>query len=98
MIALNQHVSDCHAGIPKTRNPRRQVFALPVLPPNQTPAKPIIPNQNSGPGTATMSRSQAGAQAANDDMRHISHLNLDDAFGALQVTKFNFQLPMLLFF
>ena len=41
MIALNQHVDECHAGMPK-----REVFALPILPPDKTPARPIIPNHN----------------------------------------------------
>ena len=46
MIALNQHVDECHAGMPKRRVPKREVFALPILPPDKTPARPIIPNHN----------------------------------------------------
>ncbi len=67
MIALNQHVTACHAGIPKRRVPKKEVFALPVLPPNQTPAKPIIPNHNSGGGGGGGRRSAAGTVAFVDE-------------------------------
>lgn len=46
MITLNQHVDECHAGMPKRRVPKREVFALPILPPDKMPARPIIPNHN----------------------------------------------------
>ena len=73
MIALNQHVDECHAGMPKRRVPKKEVFALPILPPDQTPARPIIPNHN-----ATFVQEKALLGSLGSDC-------VDDAISKLQV-------------
>ena len=88
MIALNQHVDECHAGMPKRRVPKREVFALPILPPDKTPARPIIPNHN-----ATFVKSEAkgplGSIAVGGDV--------DDAISKLQVSDRGLPVCHLLF-
>ena len=74
MIALNQHVDECHAGMPKRRVPKREVFALPILPPDKTPARPIIPNHN-----ATFVKNEAKVPLSLGG-------DVDDAISKLQVS------------